>query len=331
MKKKVLVLTLVLLVSIVSVVFAASINGDYKGNPIVNVLVNGIKLTGLDVPAIIYDGRTLLPLRACVENVNGIVEWDAETQTAIVIKPETSIYFIVYSNDGKAIPDVYSDIPILGQGMKYYAVIDIGGIAKGIYNVKWDLMNQNGAVMNYSDNLRLDIEEDNSITKLTSQCDSIKIEPGVYKFKLYMQDSEGIYKTIAVKTFKYVEAMPLSEQPDINTYNEYFSEFYLGKLPAGQSAGPLNIPTRTSDFTSSDQFCTIFTVKKEIPAGKLANAVYDVNAKKNFNDKAPYPMPMGLQTGNFMGSGQLAYPVGKYEYKIYIDDKLAVVLPFEVK
>lgn len=30
-------------------------------------------------------------------------------------------------------------------------------------------------------------------------------------------------------------------------------------------------------------------------------------------------------------SGSLEQPAGKYEYKIYIDDVLAVVLPFEVK
>ena len=50
----------------------------------------------------------------------------------------------------------------------------------------------------------------------------------------------------------------LSEQPDKAKYDEYFTEFYLGKLPKGTDANPSNVPIKTAVFTSEDQFCSVF-------------------------------------------------------------------------
>jgi hypothetical protein len=60
---------------------ASSINGDYKGNPIVNVVVNG-KVVVTDVPAITLDGTTLIPLRAASEALGATVTWDGTSYTA---------------------------------------------------------------------------------------------------------------------------------------------------------------------------------------------------------------------------------------------------------
>jgi hypothetical protein len=60
---------------------ASSINGDYKGNPIVNVVVNG-KVVVSDVPAITLDGTTLIPLRAASEALGATVTWDGTSYTA---------------------------------------------------------------------------------------------------------------------------------------------------------------------------------------------------------------------------------------------------------
>jgi hypothetical protein len=121
----------------------------------------------------------------------------------------------------------------------------------------------------------------------------------------------------------------LSEQPDKAKYDEYFTEFYLGKLPLGTGANPSNLPIKTAVFTSEDQFCTVWTQKKDIPAGSISGAVYDTVAKKDFEPKTAFPM--ALNAGGHMGSQPLTYPPGKYEYKIYIDDVLVIVLPFEVQ
>ena len=60
------------------VVNASSINGEYNGNPIVKVKVNGKEIAS-EVPAQIIDGSTLLPLRAVSEALGAEVKWDENT------------------------------------------------------------------------------------------------------------------------------------------------------------------------------------------------------------------------------------------------------------
>jgi hypothetical protein len=122
----------------------------------------------------------------------------------------------------------------------------------------------------------------------------------------------------------------LSEQPDKTKYDEYFIEFYIGKLPLDKDANPSNIPIKTSVFIASvDKFCTVWTQKKEIPSGSLSSVIYDTNAKKDFQAKTVFSMV--LSAGGHMGSESLGCPAGKYEYKIYIDNILVIVEPFEVR
>lgn len=71
-----------LLLGITSVAWAA---GEmYKGHRVVNLVV-GEKKVESDVPAIIFDDRTLLPVRALTESLGSDVKWDGETYTATVI------------------------------------------------------------------------------------------------------------------------------------------------------------------------------------------------------------------------------------------------------
>jgi hypothetical protein len=122
----------------------------------------------------------------------------------------------------------------------------------------------------------------------------------------------------------------LSEQPDKAKYDEYFSEYYLAKIPVGTEMSSSNLPVKTAVFIASeDQFCSSMSLKKDVPAGSLSGAVYDTVAKKDFEPKAAFPM--ALKASNYTGSQPLKYPPGKYEYKVYIDDALVVVIPFEVQ
>lgn len=121
---------------------------------------------------------------------------------------------------------------------------------------------------------------------------------------------------------------PLSEQPNIAKFNEYFSEASLVKFPAGKQLDPFGV-TKTKIFTSADQFCISLNIIKTIPSGSLGLAVYDVNAKTYTSPKSAFPME--LKSGDTVGCEDLDFPAGKYEQKVYIDDILAVVLPFEVK
>ncbi len=59
---------------------ASSINGDYKGNPIVIVKSSGkdITISSEDVPAFIYDNSTVVPI-SVLRNLGANVTWDAST------------------------------------------------------------------------------------------------------------------------------------------------------------------------------------------------------------------------------------------------------------
>lgn len=77
MKKKIAAV-LLLSTLIAGTVSASSINGDYKGNPIVKVRSNGTLLDPI-VPAQIIDGVTMLPLRDVSTALGAAVKWDQNT------------------------------------------------------------------------------------------------------------------------------------------------------------------------------------------------------------------------------------------------------------
>ena len=125
----------------------------------------------------------------------------------------------------------------------------------------------------------------------------------------------------------------LSEQPNTDEFNKYFSEIYLGKLAIGKQVGPPdNIPAKTDVFSkTTDEFCVSVTVFKDIPASIGASGVYDVVAKTFTTAEPKAKFSRNLTQGNSIGCGGITLPVGKYEYKTYVNNILVSVLPFEVK
>ena len=208
MKTKIIALSLAMILSLTTIAFAASINGSFQGNPIANVFINGTKLIFPDVPAIIYGGRTMMPLRACVEAVNGIVEWENATQTAKIIKPETNIYFVVYTDDGQTIKDVYYNAPTITDAKEFYSFVYISGIPKGTYTVKCEFVTSEGKALHVetkevNEGLTVDIKNDNENSYIFIAWEGLEIVPGTYRFRVHMKDEAGNYKVIAVKTMLY--------------------------------------------------------------------------------------------------------------------------------
>jgi len=120
----------------------------------------------------------------------------------------------------------------------------------------------------------------------------------------------------------------LSEEPEETKFNEYLTKAWLGKIPAGQQFDPFKVEA-TKSFITSDQLCTLLDIKKDINAGQLSTAIYDRVNKDYIQPKSAFPQ--SLKTGNTTGCTGITFPAGKYEEKIYIDDILVAVLPFEVK
>ena len=102
-------------------------------------------------------------------------------------------------------------------------------------------------------------------------------------------------------------------------------------MPLGTPGSP-GMPIKTAVFIASkDQFCPMGTLKKGIPSGSNCYiAVYDTIAKKDFLSKAIIPNIFGV--GGFGWNEEpIGFGTGKHEYKLYIDDALVTVVPFEVR
>ncbi|HZG55911.1 stalk domain-containing protein [Paenibacillus sp.] len=65
------------------VVSAAGLHGTFEGSPIVKVTSGGQELQALDVPAINYKGRTMVPIYMLRE-LGATVEWDGANETVNV-------------------------------------------------------------------------------------------------------------------------------------------------------------------------------------------------------------------------------------------------------
>jgi len=119
------------------------------------------------------------------------------------------------------------------------------------------------------------------------------------------------------------ETSTLSEQPDAATFQKYFSELGIGKMPGEVKDPPVDLQKNVSVFAAGDQICLYGTVILEC---QIRSAVYDVNAKKVVREGG---LPQAIE-GGFAGWEPIDLPVGKYEYKVYAADVLVGVFPFEV-
>ena len=116
---------------------------------------------------------------------------------------------------------------------------------------------------------------------------------------------------------------PTPEQPDKATYQRYFSDMGLGKLPSGGQL-PLDLQQNATVFTQGDQIGIYLSVIQEV---QVRTSIYDVEAKKVVKEGG---FPRSLMPSNYAGAEPLTIPAGTYEYKVYVGDILVAVFPFEV-
>ncbi len=112
-----------ILMSLLLLVFGAgvvmgSIHGTYAGYPVARVEVDGQRVES-DVPAIVVDGRTMVPLRAISEAFGADVTWDQSTYTVGIYDkteppeesatPAYSIIRVTYNLEGCIEAGYYDD------------------------------------------------------------------------------------------------------------------------------------------------------------------------------------------------------------------------------
>lgn len=64
----------------------ASVNGTFEGNPIVKVFSNGKEIETKSVPAVLLNGRTMVPIYM-LRDLGATVSWDQETYSVDVFLP----------------------------------------------------------------------------------------------------------------------------------------------------------------------------------------------------------------------------------------------------
>ncbi|AIQ34195.1 hypothetical protein R50345_05845 [Paenibacillus sp. FSL R5-0345] len=86
MKKKIIAIAVTASLLMTGVVSAASMWGTYKGNDIIRITSNGVALKTNDVPAISYNGRTMIPINMLGQIGLGY-NWDQDNKTVDVKSP----------------------------------------------------------------------------------------------------------------------------------------------------------------------------------------------------------------------------------------------------
>ncbi len=101
MKRKIIAsaMTLALAAGICGSVYAAEKAVELQiNNPVMKI--NGEEKT-IDAPPVIKNGRTLVPVRAIVEALDGTVDWNGETKTATLVSGDNKIELTIDSTTAK--------------------------------------------------------------------------------------------------------------------------------------------------------------------------------------------------------------------------------------
>ncbi|MEX2414966.1 MAG: trypsin-like peptidase domain-containing protein [Paenibacillaceae bacterium] len=85
--KRVFILTAVILCLFSSVAYAASMYGDFNGNPIVKVTADQVELKVNGTPAVMYNGNTLIPINM-LRQLGAAVNWDSKTYSVDIAFPK---------------------------------------------------------------------------------------------------------------------------------------------------------------------------------------------------------------------------------------------------
>ncbi|MFD1126591.1 stalk domain-containing protein [Paenibacillus provencensis] len=116
MKKKVVASLMVASMMVGGVVSAASMWGTYKGNEIVRVQLNGSTVKYKDVPAISYDGRTMIPV-SMLRDLGVSYTWDQANKT-IKLQKTNTVSSINSNNTGNTNP---STVTMTASDLKLYS------------------------------------------------------------------------------------------------------------------------------------------------------------------------------------------------------------------
>ncbi len=196
MKRIIMMIAIVAVISTGAVYAAVHVNGVYKGFPVVNVTLNGTKISS-DIPGINFDSRTLLPVRAVTEAMNGIIQWDQKTATAKITKPTINMIFIgdvSEEEDGLTLRGAGSYFNTIGSNRWENLYVEIGPMEKKTYEYRVIVDDPKGNPVGTSA-VRSEVIDNEGLIVFLPVENMTYSYPGVYRFKFQIK-YEGTFRTV---------------------------------------------------------------------------------------------------------------------------------------
>jgi hypothetical protein len=148
--KRLIILTLVFSMVFGATVYADSLWGTYSGYQKAKVFVNDSEVTFKDgeVPAIVIDGSTVLPIRKVAEKLQAIVEWDKDTMTANIYKPNVHMFVSedVKIDKNKQVAVIKSPFSVVetGKTVQFVVVVQVDGLKAEATGFKISIIKPDG-------------------------------------------------------------------------------------------------------------------------------------------------------------------------------------------
>jgi len=134
--------------------------GEYEGFTKVRVLVNNEEIEEEDVPAFVINGRAVLPLRSVANSLQVLVQWDDETKTAVIHKPNVHMFVAqrIGKDDSLITPfgKVTRDNKGQSKTMDFVVSAQVDSLKTAIHSFKIEMLNPQGTVIRSSETVQPD-------------------------------------------------------------------------------------------------------------------------------------------------------------------------------
>jgi hypothetical protein len=142
--QRIFTLMVVFFVLSTAAVVASSIWGDYKGYSIARLVVNNEtkEFADSDVPPLIVDGKTVLPLRAMSDALQSLLRWDDASKTAYLFKPNVHMFFTTEVRKDSAI--VPFGVVERGKQADFIVFAQVDNLKTGINSVRVSIVSPSG-------------------------------------------------------------------------------------------------------------------------------------------------------------------------------------------
>lgn len=252
MKKKIITsaLTLALAAGICGSVYAAEKAVELQINNSV-MKINGEEKT-IDAPPVIMNGRTLVPVRAIVEALDGTVDWNGETKTATLVSGDNKIELTIDSNTAKLNGEEKSldTAPVIIDSR---TMLPLRFIAEGFgYQTDWEAQTKTIYVSGASEeqpaetetvsseNDNIGVQKDHKQAINSDDCDTFtqivnKLTDGQAYTNVKLGDTDAL---LAADSVFGVDGQHNAAEAEVFIYEDGKVK-YLGSVASGGSANPI--------------------------------------------------------------------------------------------